>query len=292
MHGKTLTTHHHEAQHFQGIAQRDRGHWEKGVWVLIAVRHLPWALPLPLARLPKGMASCSARTFCSACRLCSRGPPYFMVIHPIGPQVDRTPHLCHRRLFRQRWQDSLQGLIKGPRCRMPRSLGLEGSWMRQLGGSRKWEHVRREREVVNNAPLPRVTQPLNEAPQPIQVSPPQVTQVPAPVTHQVNEFAAQAVEALRTPAQTAAAATSGFWSNLWSGLQGSQQLPSTAMPPSQANQASVQFPPPERVGRRVADHSAQLPTSQVSQLHQASSSGTQSAPVGGALPSVPAFHAW
>ena len=148
------------------------------------------------------------------------------------------------------------------------------------------EHVRREREVANNAPLPRVTQPLNEAPQPIQVSPPQVTQVPAPVTHQVSEFAAQAVEALRTPAQTAAAATSGFWSNLWSGLQGSQQLPSTAMPPSQANQASMQFPPPERVGQRVADHSAQVPTSQVSQAYQASGSGTQGPPLGGALPPV------
>ena len=148
------------------------------------------------------------------------------------------------------------------------------------------EHVRREREVANNAPLPRVTQPLNEAPQPIQVSPPQVTQVPAPVTHQVSEFAAQAVEALRTPAQTAAAATSGFWSNLWSGLQGSQQLPSTAMPPSQANQASMQFPPPERVGQRVADHSAQVPTSQVSQAYQASGSGTQGPPLGGAPPPV------
>ena len=148
------------------------------------------------------------------------------------------------------------------------------------------EHVRREREVANNAPLPRVTQPLNEAPQPIQVSPPQVTQVPAPVTHQVSEFAAQAVEALRTPAQTAAAATSGFWSNLWSGLQGSQQLPSTAMPPSQANQASMQFPPPERVGQRVADHSAQVPTSQVSQAYQASGSGPQGAPLGGAPPPV------
>ena len=75
------------------------------------------------------------------------------------------------------------------------------------------EHVRREREVANNAPLPRVAQPLNEAPQPIQVSPPQVTQVSAPATHQVSDFAAQAVEALRAPAQTAAAATSGFWSN-------------------------------------------------------------------------------
>ena len=148
------------------------------------------------------------------------------------------------------------------------------------------EHVRREREVANNAPLPRVTQPLNEAPQPIQVPPPQVTQVPAPVTHQVSEFAAQAVEALRTPAQTAAAATSGFWSNLWSGLQGSQQLPSTAMPPSQANQASMQFPPPERVGQRVADHSAQVPTSQVSQAYQASGSGIQGPPLGGAPPPV------
>ena len=92
------------------------------------------------------------------------------------------------------------------------------------------EHVRREREVANNAPLPRVAQPLNEAPQPIQASPPQVTQVSASATHQVSDFAAQAIEALRAPAQTAAAATSGFWSNLWSGLQVSQQLPSTAMP--------------------------------------------------------------
>ena len=148
------------------------------------------------------------------------------------------------------------------------------------------EHVRREREVANNAPLTRVTQSLDEAPQPIQVSPPQVTQVPAPVTHQVSDFAAQAVEALRTPAQTAAAATSGFWSNLWSGLQGSQQLPSTAMPPSQANQASMQCSPPERVGQRVADHSAQVPTSQVSQAYQASGSGTQGPPLGGALPPV------
>ena len=49
------------------------------------------------------------------------------------------------------------------------------------------EHVRREREVAN-APLPRVAQPLNEAPRPIQVSPPQVTQVSASATHQVSDF--------------------------------------------------------------------------------------------------------
>ena len=146
------------------------------------------------------------------------------------------------------------------------------------------EHVRRESEVANNAPLPRVAQPLNEAPQPIQVSQPQVAQVSAPVTHQVSNFAAQAAEALRAPAQTAASATSGFWSNLWSGLQGSQQLPSNAMPPAQSSVASMQFPPPERVGQRVADHSAQVPTSQVSQAYQASGSGTQGPPSGGAIP--------
>ena len=148
------------------------------------------------------------------------------------------------------------------------------------------ENVRREREVASQAPLPRVAQSLNEAPHPVQVAPPQVTQVSAPLTHQVSDFAAQAAEALRAPAQTAAAATSGFWSNLWSGLQGSQQLPSTAMPPSQANQASTQFPPPERVGQRVADHSAQVPTSQVFQAYQASGSGTQGPPLGGAPPPV------
>ena len=101
----------------QGIARRDKGHWEKGAWVLIVVRRPLWvcmARPLPLARLPKGMASCSARTFCSACRLCSRGPPYFMVIHPIGPQVDRTPHLCHTRPFRQRLQ--LAGFDQRVQC--------------------------------------------------------------------------------------------------------------------------------------------------------------------------------
>ena len=146
------------------------------------------------------------------------------------------------------------------------------------------ERVRREREVASNAPLTRVTQSLHEAPQPIQVPQPQVTQESAPLTHQVSDFAAQAVEALRAPAQTAASATSGFWSNLWSGLHGSQQLPSSAMPPAQA---SMQNPPPERVGQSADDHSAQVPISQVSQVHQASGSGTQGAPLGGAPPSVP-----
>ena len=165
--------------------------------------------------------------------------------------------------------------------RLKRELD-EANWREQ----EMRENVRREREVASQAPLPRVAQSLNEAPHPVQVAPPQVTQVSAPLTHQVSDFAAQAAEALRAPAQTAAAATSGFWSNLWSGLQGSQQLPSTAMPPSQANQASTQLPPPERVGQRVADHSAQVPTSQVSQVYQASGSGTQGPPLGGAPPPV------
>ena len=56
------------------------------------------------------------------------------------------------------------------------------------------------------------------------------------------------------------------------------------MPPAQA---SMQNPPPERVGQSAVDHSAQVPISQVSQVHQASGSGTQGAPSGGAPPSVP-----
>ena len=145
------------------------------------------------------------------------------------------------------------------------------------------ENVRREREVASQAPLPRVVQSLNEAPHPVQVAPPQVTQVSAPLTHQVSDFAAQAAEALRAPAQTAAAATSGFWSNLWSGLQGSQQLPSSAMPPAQA---STHNPPPERVGQGADYYSSHVPTSQVSQA-QASGSGIQGAPSGGAPPLIP-----
>ena len=145
------------------------------------------------------------------------------------------------------------------------------------------ENVRREREVASQAPLPRVVQSLNEAPHPVQVAPPQVTQVSAPLTHQVSDFAAQAAEALRAPAQTAAAATSGFWSNLWSGLQGSQQLPSSAMPPAQA---SMHNPPPERVGQSADYYSSHVPTSQVSQA-QASGSGIQGAPSGGAPPLIP-----
>ena len=61
-------------------------------------------------------------------------------------------------------------------------------------------------------------------------------QVRTPIAYQVHDAAAQAVEALRAPAQTAASATSGFWSNFWSGLQGSQRFPSNATPPGRVGQ--------------------------------------------------------
>ena len=69
----------------------------------------------------------------------------------------------------------------------------------------------------------------DEAPRP----PLQDAQVRTPIAYQVHDAAAQAVEALRAPAQTAASTTSGFWSNFW-GLQGSQRLPSNATPPGSA----------------------------------------------------------
>ena len=74
----------------------------------------------------------------------------------------------------------------------------------------------------------------DEVPRP----PLQDAQVHTPIALQVHDAAAQAVEALRAPAQTAAAATSGLWSNFWSGLQGSQRLPSNATPPGRVGQPS------------------------------------------------------
>ena len=54
--------------------------------------------------------------------------------------------------------------------------------------------------------------------------------LPAPsLAHQVQDATLQAMDALRAPASA-----SGFWSNLWSGLQGSQRLPSNATPPGRA----------------------------------------------------------
>ena len=74
----------------------------------------------------------------------------------------------------------------------------------------------------------------DEAPRP----PLQDAQVRTPIAYQVHDAAAQAVEALRAPAQTAASATSGFWSNFWSGLQSSQRLPGRVGQPTQGDSTS------------------------------------------------------
>ena len=88
------------------------------------------------------------------------------------------------------------------------------------------EQVRREAAVTSTAQMGPMTPPLQDA------------QVRTPIAYQVHDAAAQAVEALSAPAQTAASATSGFWSNFWSGLQGSQRLPSNATPPGRVGQSS------------------------------------------------------
>ena len=86
--------------------------------------------------------------------------------------------------------------------------------------------------MAGSAPAAPITH--DEVPRP----PLQDAQVHTPIAYQVHDAAAQAVEAWRAPAQTAAAATSGLWSNFWSGLQGSQRLPSNATPPGRVGQPS------------------------------------------------------
>ena len=84
------------------------------------------------------------------------------------------------------------------------------------------EQAMREAALARNAP-----QVANPAPQqnpiPTQVAPPQEVQVPPQVTHQVQDMAAQAVEAFRAPAQSAASAGRGLLSSLWSGIGGLQE---------------------------------------------------------------------
>ena len=63
------------------------------------------------------------------------------------------------------------------------------------------EQVRRETVVAGSAPVAPITR--DEVPRP----PLQDAQVHTPIAHQVHDAAAQAIEALRAPAQTAAAAT-------------------------------------------------------------------------------------
>ena len=97
------------------------------------------------------------------------------------------------------------------------------------------EQVRREVAGASSAPIMAPTTPPADVPRP----PLQDAQVRTPIAYKVQDAAAQAVEALRAPAQTAASsATSGLWSNFWSGLQGSQRLPSNATPPGRVGQPS------------------------------------------------------
>ena len=100
---------------------------------------------------------------------------------------------------------------------------------RPLEEATQREQALRE-QVRSSAQMPPIIP--DEAPRP----PLQDAQVRTPIAYQVHDAAAQAVEALRAPAQTAASATSGFWSNFWSGLQGSQRLPSNATPPGRVGQ--------------------------------------------------------
>ena len=100
---------------------------------------------------------------------------------------------------------------------------------RQLEEATQREQALREQVRSSAQMAPTIP---NEAPRP----PLQDAQVRTPIAYQVHDAAAQAVEALRAPAQTAASATSGFWSNFWSGLQGSQRLPSNATPPGRVGQ--------------------------------------------------------
>ena len=88
---------------------------------------------------------------------------------------------------------------------------------RQLEEATQREQALREQVRSSAQMAPTIS---NEAPRP----PLQDAQVRTPIAYQVHDAAAQAVEALRAPAQTAASATSGFWSNFWSGLQGSQRF--------------------------------------------------------------------
>ena len=82
-----------------------------------------------------------------------------MVIHPIGPQVDRTPHLCHREAIQAEVARQLAGFDQRAQVQDAEILRLR----RELDEAARREqemreHVRREREVANNAPLPRVAQ--------------------------------------------------------------------------------------------------------------------------------------
>ena len=96
------------------------------------------------------------------------------------------------------------------------------------------EQLAREAAASSSAPQ---APPQMQVPIPLQVPSSQDAQVHTSSAHQVQDVAAPAAGALRAPAQAAAAAASGFWSNFWSGLQGSHRLPSSATPPGGVGQS-------------------------------------------------------
>ena len=123
------------------------------------------------------------------------------------------------------------------------------------------------------------------------------------MTHQVQDVAAQAVEALIAPAQSAASAGRGLLSSLWSGIGGLQEgIARSITPPGregQQPQPQVSGPmpvtygsiasstPPGRDGQVPTVEITQVPRSQVHQAPHVSGSGAQdSSTSGGAAASA------
>ena len=141
------------------------------------------------------------------------------------------------------------------------------------------------REVARASHTPQVAPSVPQhKPMPTQVAPSQDAQVQVftPMTH-IHGVAAQAVDALRGPAQSAASIP-GLLSNLWSafgGMSGSQKDTASNPPPRRVGQHqpsygnTLPFTPPGRDGNVPTGESTQVPRSQVHQAPQASGSGAQ-----------------
>ena len=118
---------------------------------------------------------------------------------------------------------------------------------RQLEEAHQREQSVREQVLRAQAEeATRATQIAPPAPQqnpmPAHVVPPQVAQVPPQVTHQVQDVAAQAVEALIAPAQSAASAGRGLLSSLWSGIGGLQEgIARSITPPGRDSSHSLRY---------------------------------------------------
>ena len=189
--------------------------WEMGVWVHILARHHSWEHngPLLSADMLQRMQALEQRA------------PLLYASMPERPQ-SRTDSSS---LLQEAIQDEVARRLVGFDQRA-QAQDLEIQRMRgQLEEAAQREQalreqVRREAAVTSTAPMGPMTRA--EVPRP----PLQDAQVRTPIAYQVHDAAAQAVEASRALAQTAASATSG--------LQGSQILPSNATPPGRVGQPS------------------------------------------------------